>query len=138
MPKPNVSASLLVLLASLSLGCSSGATGTASRRESPRPAPDTACLDSVSCCLQRHPTQPELCGLSAREAVVYLAELQALAKEREAEREGGASSDWKRRCVETHARCKDGGRGRWSGDCYACFVRCEREREWPYDRCHRR
>lgn len=141
MSKPNVSASLLIVLASLSLGCSSGATGTAvSRRETSKPAATSAttCLDTVSCCLQRHPTQTELCGLSAREAVVYLAEIQARAKEREAYRDDGASADWKRRCVDTHARCKDAGRGRWAGDCYACFVRCEREREWPYDSCHRR
>ncbi|WP_141591987.1 hypothetical protein [Myxococcus sp. AB056] len=136
MPKTNLSASLLIVLSSLALGCSSGATAAASRRELSTPARE--CLDTISCCLQRHPAQPELCGLSASEAVVYLAEIQAVAKEREASRDDGAKAGWKRRCVDTHARCKDAGRGRWVGDCYACFVRCEREREWPYDRCHRR
>ncbi|NVJ06448.1 hypothetical protein HUW63_14540 [Myxococcus sp. AM001] len=137
---PNLSASLLIALASLALGCSSGATSTVRRRatSTPAPAPATACLDTISCCLQRHPTQPELCGLSASEAVVYLSEIRAVTKEREASRDDGANAGWKRRCVDTHARCKEAGRRRWAGDCYACFVRCEREREWPSDRCHRR
>ncbi|MFP2958059.1 hypothetical protein ACLEPN_09550 [Myxococcus sp. 1LA] len=133
MQKPTFASFLVTLLAIMAPGCSSSATGAPSRRAVSTPAPAPTCQDATSCCLQRHPTQTEVCGLSAKEAVVYLASMQAVTQARDAKPDDG----WKQRCLNTQARCRDAGTGRWSGDCNACFARCERERVWPYAVCHR-
>lgn len=127
----NTTPSLLCLLVALSLGCSSSATGTASRRDAYALA---SCTDTVSCCIQRNPGVPDACGLTAAEAAAHMAgvkmAVEAAAEEEDAHNAG--LPDWKRRCISTYAECKDDG---WKGSCYDCMRYCEGQQEWPTDKC---
>ena len=135
------SPSLLALtVAALTLSCSSPAHSTASRRDFYAQA---TCTDSVTCCVQRHPGNPEACGLSASEAASLMAGAKAAGSA--ATDEGGASAEWddshnanlpewKRRCIRAYGDCQDFG---WTGSCYDCLRYCEGQREWPSDKCYR-
>ena len=131
---------MLCLLALVSLGCTSSATGTASRRDAYALA---ACTDTVSCCVQRNVGMPEACGLTAGEAAAHLATMDAAVKfvnESASEKTAAAAADdeWREHCTEQYVRCRDQKKPRWIGDCYACFRYCEGQREWPFGDCHPR
>jgi len=119
----------------MSLGCSS--TGAASRRDAYALA---SCTDTVSCCIQRNPGVPEACGLTAGEAATHITAMDAAMRrvsERE-EEEDGADDGWKEHCINSYVPCRDQEQPRWVGDCYACFRRCEGQRQWPFKECHQR
>ena len=136
------SRSLLPLaLAALALGCSGSAHSPASRRDYYVQA---TCADSVSCCVQRNPGNPEACGLSASEAASFMAGAKA-ADSAAAETDGAtqewddshnaALPDWKRQCIRAYGDCKD---GRYTGPCYDCFRMCEGQQDWPLNMCRPR
>ncbi|GHG77146.1 hypothetical protein [Comamonas sp. JC664] len=142
MQEQNSARFVLCLLLAASLGCSSGATGSAGRRDTDhRDAYALAsCTDTITCCLQRHPTMPDACGLSASEAAAHMATMEAAtryardkAKAREEDDDG-----WKEHCMETYVSCRDDKSPRWQGDCYACFRLCEGQRQWPFHECRKR
>nr|BAD23987.1 fruE [Myxococcus xanthus DZF1] len=138
MPKLNIAISLLCLLTAVSLGCSSSATGTASRRDAYALA---SCTDTVSCCVQRNPAVPEACGLTASEAAAYTATMDAAmqhAQDKAKEEEDDAEDGWREHCTNTYVACRDQKKPRWDGDCYACFRYCEGQRQWPFELCNRR
>ncbi|WP_043709280.1 hypothetical protein [Corallococcus macrosporus] len=134
MRSQNTAPSLLCLLAALSLGCSSSATTTASRRGAYALA---SCTDTVSCCIQRNPGMPDACGLTAAEAASHMAGVK-MAVEAAAEEEDAHNAElpeWKRRCISTYAECKEAD---WMGSCYDCFRYCEGQEEWPVNKCRPR
>ncbi|WP_163787554.1 hypothetical protein [Myxococcus vastator] len=139
MPKLNAALSLLCLLAALSLGCSSGATGTVGRRDAYSLA---SCTDTVSCCVQRNPGAAEACGLTAAEAAAYVGTMDAAMKRAnekgEEEEDDDPDTGWKEHCRELYVLCRDAKKPRWIGDCYACFRNCEGQRQWPYEMCKQR
>ncbi|ATB49870.1 lipoprotein [Corallococcus macrosporus DSM 14697] len=99
-----------------------------------------SCSDSVSCCIQRNPGVPEACGLTAGEAAAHIASTDAAmrrANEKEAE-DDDADDGWKEHCINTYVSCRDQKKPRWEGDCYACFRRCEGQKQWPFKECHPR
>ncbi|NVJ09178.1 hypothetical protein HUW63_28610 [Myxococcus sp. AM001] len=140
MPKPNTALSLLCLMAVLSHGCSSGATGTVGRRDAYALA---SCTDTVSCCVQRNPGAAEACGLTAAEAAAYVGTMDAAMrraneKEKEEEDDDDADDGWKEHCSNTYVACRDEKKPRWVGDCYACFRWCEGQKQWPFHKCRKR
>ncbi|MFP2963699.1 hypothetical protein ACLEPN_39720 [Myxococcus sp. 1LA] len=128
----------MCILTTLMLGCSSSATGTASRRDMGRRDAYAlaSCTDTVSCCVQRNPGVPEACGLTAAEAAAYVGTMDAAMKRanEKAEEEDDAEG-WKEECKETYVQCRDEKNPVWEGDCYACFRYCEGQHEWPADMC---
>ncbi len=139
MRKKNDALPLWVLVATASLGCASSATSTASRRDTYALA---SCTDTVSCCIQRNPGMPEMCGLTASEAAAHTATLNAAMRRAQdtskGEEDDGADDGWREHCTEQYVRCRDQKKPRWIGDCYACFRYCEGQREWPFRDCHPR
>ncbi|NVJ00339.1 hypothetical protein HV824_19725 [Myxococcus sp. AM009] len=138
MIKRNNKANLLWLWVVLSLGCSSSATGTASRRDAYALA---TCTDTVTCCIQRNPTMPEACGLTASEAAAHMAgvktAMEEIAKEEDAPAEwddahNASLPEWKRRCIRSYGDCQEFA---WTGSCHDCLRLCEGQQEWPEDKC---
>jgi hypothetical protein len=122
---------LALAIAALALGCSSSAHSTASRRDYYAQA---TCTDTVSCCVQRNPGNPEACGLSASEAATLMAGAKA-ASDAIAEWDDSHNAnlpEWKRRCIRNYGDCKD---GLFSGPCYDCLRRCEGQQDWPVNMC---
>ncbi len=136
MPKKNTAIFLQCILIAVSLGCSSSATGTASRRDAYALA---TCTDTVSCCLQRNPSMPEMCGLTASEAASHMAGVKMAVEAAEDapaaewdDSHNAALPEWKRRCIRTYGDCREFG---WSGSCYDCLRSCEGQQSWPEDQC---
>ncbi|GHG84107.1 hypothetical protein GCM10012319_39390 [Comamonas sp. KCTC 72670] len=135
MQKWNKTHCLSCILLVASLGCSSSATGKASRRDAYALA---TCTDTVSCCIQRNPGMPEMCGLTASEAASHMAGVKMAVEAAEGapaewdDSHNEALPEWKRRCIRDYAACKDGG---WKGPCYDCLRYCEGQQEWPTDQC---
>lgn len=95
------------------------------------------CLNTVTCCIEAHPGNPEACGLTASEAAAILAAASAATATTSAVEEWDDSHnanlpEWKRRCIRNYGDCKD---GLFSGPCYDCLRRCEGQQEWPLDIC---
>lgn len=126
---------LSVLLAVVSLGCASTATGTASRRDAYALA---TCTDTVSCCVQRNPGMPEACGLTAGEAASHLAGVKLAMEAMEDapavwdDAHNAELPEWKRRCIRNYGDCKE---GLFAGPCYDCLRMCEGQQDWPLDTC---
>ncbi|NVJ04665.1 hypothetical protein HUW63_05315 [Myxococcus sp. AM001] len=138
MTKRNNKTNLLWLWVALSLGCSSSATGTASRRDAYALA---TCTDTVTCCIQRNPSMPEACGLTASEAAAHMAgvktAMEEIAEEEDAPAEWDDSHnanlpEWKRECIRAYGDCKTQG---WKGHCFSCFEYCKGQHEWPINKC---
>lgn len=137
MPKQDAASGLLCLMTVASLGCTSSATGTASRRDAYALA---TCTDTMTCCIQRNPGMTEACGLTAGEAAAHMAGVKMAmeaANEKEQEKED-ADDGWREHCTNTYVACRDQKKPRWDGDCYACFRYCEGQRQWPFELCSRR
>ncbi|WP_141621775.1 hypothetical protein [Myxococcus sp. AB036A] len=129
-----------VLLA-LTTGCSGIATSTVGRRGMGRHNAYAlaSCTDTVSCCIQRNPGVPEACGLTAGESAAHIATMDAaMRRANEKEDEDDADDGWKEHCINTYVACRDQKKPRWEGDCYACFRRCEGQKQWPFKECHQR
>jgi hypothetical protein len=125
----------VVAVAALALGCSSSAHSTASR---PISYAQATCMDTETCCLQRHPGNPEACGLSAAEAAVLMAGAKAATESVSEEWDDSHNAhlpEWKRRCIRSYGDCRD---GLFNGPCYDCLRRCEGQQEWPLDMCEPR
>ena len=122
---------LALALAALVLGCSSSAHSRASRRDY---YAQTTCADSVSCCVQRNPGNPEACGLSASEAASLMAGAKAAPESAQEwdDSHNASLPEWKQRCIRAYGDCQDFG---WSGSCYDCLRYCEGQRQWPEDKC---
>ena len=119
-------------LCALALGCAGPTYSAAGRRDAYAQA---TCTDSVTCCVQRHPGNPEACGLSASEAAVLMAGQEATedsTAEEWDDAHNAALPEWKRECIRFYGDCKD---ARLTGPCYDCLRRCEGQQEWPIDMC---
>ncbi|WP_141593667.1 hypothetical protein [Myxococcus sp. AB056] len=144
MRKQNAALGLSCLLATMSLGCSSSATGTVGRRDMGRRDAYAlaSCTDTVSCCIQRNPGVPDACGLTAAEAAAYVGTMDAAMKraneKAEEEEDDDADDGWKEHCINTYVACRDEKKPRWQGDCYACFRLCEGQKQWPFHECRKR
>ncbi|MFY2559028.1 hypothetical protein ACN469_15465 [Corallococcus terminator] len=132
MRKLRTGFTLSCILSVVSLGCSSSATGTTSRRDAYAQA---TCMDSETCCILRF--GPEACGFSATEAAVLMAGAkEAASSDSDAVAWDDAHNEnlpeWKRECIQFYGDCKE---AMFSGPCYECLRRCEGQQEWPLDMC---
>ncbi|MCE9671063.1 hypothetical protein LY474_24945 [Myxococcus stipitatus] len=118
-------------VAVLALGCASSHPAVAKRDQYAQ----ATCTDSLTCCVQRNPGNPEACGLTASEAATLMAGARATAPDDAAEWNDSHNAqlpEWKRLCIRNYGDCKEDG---WKGDCYACLRYCEGQLEWPADQC---
>ncbi|CAM4506016.1 MULTISPECIES: hypothetical protein [Myxococcus] len=135
MQNQNNPLNLSCVLVALALGCSSSATGTASRRDAYALA---TCTDTVTCCIQRNPGMPEACGLTASEAASHMAGVKMVieaAEEAPAEWDDTHNAnlpEWKRRCIRAYGDCQEFD---WTGSCHDCLRSCEGQQAWPEDKC---
>lgn len=125
-----------------SSGCSSGAHSVSSKGLlllAQSAAPCNLTDSTLTCCIKKHPGQPDACGLTAQEVDNILRAVQAVNEAGQAQAAGGERNDttpeWKQACIDNYVNCVN---ERWTGSCYDCLRYCEGQRLWPADQCKSR
>jgi hypothetical protein len=95
------------------------------------------CIDSETCCVEAHPSNPAACGLTAAEAATLTAAGAAATTTHSSTAEWDDAHnanlpEWKRRCIRTYGDCVERG---WTGSCHDCLRRCEGQHDWPIHMC---